>query len=86
MQCPCCNRKRGVKVIDGSVWQCPKCKAIFSNNIWLGESYKYVLPYWDNEENPTEIRYFDFTCVGSEGVTRRHGWYNPNTKRIVQVG
>jgi hypothetical protein len=46
-----------------------------------------VLPGMSATEVPLEqIRYFDFTTVGSAGLGRRHGWYNPATKLITQVG
>jgi len=87
MQCPCCGRKRGIKSIGtGFVLECPKCKALFSNTIYLGDSYKYVLLYWDTEDHPKTIRYFDFRCLSSKGIVRRHGWFNPKTRRIVQTG
>ena len=86
MKCPACNRMKGI-IREGKIFRCPKCEAIFSDNIYLGESYEYVLPYFVKEEPPPErIRYYDFICLGSAGVERRHGWYDTETKRIVQVG
>lgn len=83
-QCPACGRKRGVREIDTSIYECPKCHAIFGK-CYLGESYKYVLPYFTKEE-PKETRYFDFLCLSSKGIIRRHGWFDVATRRIVQVG
>ena len=87
MTCPACNRKRGIKEIEWNlIYECPKCGAVFGT-CYLGDSYKYVLPFFvDQEPDPETVRYFDFTCVGAEGITRRHGWFDPATKRIVQVG
>jgi hypothetical protein len=47
-----------------------------------------VLPYFDPDPNvgPLTIRYYDFTTLSSQGIGRRHGWYNPATKLIVQTG
>lgn len=92
-RCPSCNSKRFSKV-DGSfrIKQCRKCKAIFGE-CYLGESYSFVMPWFDTArefdsfgKKIREERYFDFTCLGSEGITRRHGWYNPETKGITQIG
>lgn len=88
-ECPACSRRKGLKVVEGtnSVFTCPKCNAIFSDNIYLGESYDYVLPYMTAENIPGDrIRYFDFTCLASKGLTRRHGWYDIESKRVVQTG
>jgi hypothetical protein len=38
-----------------------------------------------NEPEQNQV-YYDLTCLGSTGLTRRHGWYNPVTKLITQVG
>ncbi|MBW1992119.1 MAG: hypothetical protein JRI59_08400, partial [Deltaproteobacteria bacterium] len=56
--------------------------------LYLGESYQYVLPWFAKEEVPVErLRYFDFTCLASgDRVVRRHGWYDPETRLIHQVG
>ena len=90
MKCPACNNGRGLKEIEPFlVLKCPKCGAIFSGNcyLYLGESYKYVLPFFAREEVPVEkLRYYDFMCIGSEGIMRRHGWYDPETKLVHQVG
>lgn len=85
--CPACSHTKGVEV-KPFVYTCGACDAIFADHIYLGGSYEYVLPFMSSEPNvPQErMRYFDFTCVGSKGLTRRHGWYDTATKRIVQVG
>jgi hypothetical protein len=36
---------------------------------------------------PTErCRYFDFTTIGSAGIDRRHGWFDVESRRVVQIG
>lgn len=61
---------------------------LFSNHLYLGESYSYVLPFMSNQTSiPDErLRYFDFSGLGSNGPYRRHGWFDTQTKTIVQVG
>ena len=83
MECPAC-RSRRCKAIKGRIYQCNRCQAIFGTT-FLGDSYEFVRPQWQTKEVKVE-RYFDFTCVGSKGVSRRHGWYDPETKLITQVG
>jgi hypothetical protein len=46
-----------------------------------------VLPYMTGENvPPAEQRYFDITTLGSAGVGRRHGWFQPSTRLVTQVG
>ena len=86
MMCPACNSKK-VREVKLFVSQCQNCEAIFSDNIYLGESFSFVLPYMAKETVPAEnLRYFDFTCLGSKGIERRHGWYDPATKLVHQIG
>ncbi len=86
-RCPGCLHTMGNKADKNQVYTCKGCGGIFAHNIYLGESYDYVLPYFETETIPTEqTRYFDLTCLGSKGLERRHGWYYPATKRITQVG
>ena len=91
-ECPACSHARGTEYASPErkfhfVYVCGKCNGVFSNNIYLGDSYSIVSPFMTDADVPEDrVRYFDFTCVGSKGVTRRHGWYDTQTKKIVQVG
>jgi DNA-directed RNA polymerase subunit RPC12/RpoP len=86
MQCPSCNSKRFAKTATSGVYQCVKCEAIFGT-CTKGDSYNIVLPYFAKTEPSAEsLRYYDLTVLGSDGITRRHGWFNPQTKLISQVG
>jgi len=83
--CPACSAKVAYPV-KGQIYRCASCEALYGT-CYLGESYEYVLPYWvETEPAADAIRYFDITTLGSQGVGRRHGWYDPASKRIVQVG
>lgn len=89
-RCPGCDNVRGNKVDARGVYTCARCAGIFHNQglLYLGDSYNYVLPHWD-ENGACKVedqRYYDLTVLGSQGVVRRHGWFNPATKRITQVG
>ncbi|MCP4599243.1 MAG: hypothetical protein GY847_01680 [Proteobacteria bacterium] len=84
--CPACS---SVNIEEAHpVSSCQSCGAIFSDSIYLGDSYLYVLPIWDAPGACQEgdERYFDFTTIGSAGRERRHGWFNPTTKKITQTG
>jgi hypothetical protein len=72
--------------VKGQIHRCNECDAIFGT-CYLGESYEHVLPEWETGEVPEGAeRYYDFMCLGSKGLSRRHGWYYPETKRITQTG
>lgn len=84
--CPACNHTRGFEVRMASIYECAACHGLYGR-CYLGDSYTFVLPHMVGGPVPVEHqRYFDFTCVGSKGVTRRHGWFNPPTRLITQVG
>jgi ribosomal protein L37AE/L43A len=83
--CPACSHTLAFHV-EGRIYRCAHCEAIYGD-CYLGDSYKYVLPLWTSQEVPSErLRYYDFTCLGSQGVSRRHGWYDTESKCVVQVG
>lgn len=84
MTCTGCGGKR-FENVDSMVKRCRRCGGL-TGSMYLGDSYKYVLPYFDSNPTMDGAVYFDFDCVGSEGEVRRHGWYRPETKRLVQVG
>jgi hypothetical protein len=83
--CPACSGKRLRKVSGHvSVFECVRCEALFGT-CYLGESYELVLPRWHRGPE-TKPRYYEFTTLGSEGVGRRHGWFEPTTRCITQTG
>ena len=93
--CPCCgvSQKHGKDTGHdraGRVVQCKKCEAIYTlegSSIYLGDSYAIVLPRFTTDTTAdTRSIYFDLTVLGSGGVQRRHGWFDPTTKLITQVG
>lgn len=93
--CPCCNvSQKHAKDTGqdkfGYVVKCSKCSAIFTlgdNAIYLGDSYAIVSPHFTNDPTAdTRSVYFDLMVLGSKGAQRRHGWFDPTTKLITQVG
>lgn len=93
--CPCCgvSQKHAKDTKDdraGNVVQCGKCSAIFTRGdsaIYLGESYAIVLPRFTTDASAdAHSIYFDLMVLGSKGLERRHGWFDPRTKLITQTG
>jgi hypothetical protein len=62
------------------------CGGIYTiHRIYLGDSYAIVLPDWHTGPETTPV-YYDLDVLGSAGPERRHGWFEPTTRRIVQTG
>jgi hypothetical protein len=86
MECLLCGSKKKHETIVGSAYRCKKCGAVFGS-CYKGDSYSIVKPYFAEEHVPVEsLRYYDLEVVGSNGVERRHGWFDPATKLIHQTG
>lgn len=72
------------------VRKCQGCGGIFTQadrHINLGHSYELVANAWDTTEGDVEQVYFDFTTIGpGDKIDRRHGWFNPVTRKITQTG
>ena len=85
--CPACNGKRRKATNQSGVYECARCGAIYGE-CYKGDSYALVRPWFKTETDiPSErIRYFDFTVLGSDGISRRHGWFDTETRQIVQIG
>lgn len=84
--CPACSHDRANKTERAQVYVCAKCEALFGT-CYLGDSYSMVLPYFTKDSSAdARARYFDFTTLGSAGIGRRHGWFDPETKLVTQVG
>jgi hypothetical protein len=87
MNCPACNSKR-IGDYQGKclLHECRKCHAIFGS-CYLGDSYNIAFPRLTNDpEADSRAVYFDLQCLGSAGITRRHGWVDPTTHLMTQVG
>jgi len=59
--------------------------------MYKGDSYAIRLPWFADDDElkntpPEALRYYDLTLLGSEGIERVHGWFNPASKRIHQTG
>lgn len=84
--CPGCGSTRGQEEPGNKqAHACAKCGGLIASLIYLGDSYVLVKPFMADAPC-AEPRYFDFTCVGSSGVTRRHGWFDPASRLVVQAG
>lgn len=91
-ECPACSSKKSKKHPKHpfQVRVCSRCGAIFTppgSAIYLGESYEIVLPRFTTDPSADERAvYFDLDTLGSEGLGRRHGWFDPATGLLTQVG
>lgn len=85
--CPACSHKLGTRM-GPQLMRCAACGAIFGT-LYKGDSYAIVKPWFHQAPDTVpqdRVRYFDFTILGSDGIGRRHGWYDTLTGLIIQVG
>jgi len=97
MKCPCCGKRVSLKDAntayagrDGrkisGVYEHSVCGAVLGS-CYRGDAYGVYLPYWAPPDTPIENwRYFDLTVLGSDGVSRVHGWFDIETRKLTQVG
>lgn len=92
MDCRCCCKRIPQKALNThylgivGVYECPHCGAV-QGECYRGDSYRIVKPQWAPADTPIEnSRYFDLTVLGSDGITRQHGWFDVTTRLITQVG
>jgi len=95
--CPACGDKRAPKHsafvperLTDSARECRACGCVFTTEgraLYKGDSYAIVGATMTScpEATARQVAY-DLTVLGSDGVTRRHGFFDPRTKRITQVG
>ena len=85
--CPSCGASRDSRQVVGhvTVYVCGRCGSLHGST-YLGESYGLVLPYLTASVEGVAEFPFDFTTLGSTGVGRRHGFYQPSTRLVTQVG
>ena len=97
-KCECCGQRITVKTkntphVDGrgrevvGVYECPNCKAVIGT-CYLGESYAIVKSAWFQGPDPERERwrYYDLITLGSRGIERRHGWFDIETRLVLQTG
>lgn len=87
--CPGCGAiESGATEHHHSVVRCGGCGGIYTTSpIYLGDSHAIVWPHMAADQVPTEaLQYFDFETLGSGGIGRRHGWFDPATKLVHQAG
>lgn len=97
MVAPCggCSATTGTKepgVVGAEIYRCGGCGGLVGS-CYKGDSYGLVRPYFVSAQRAAEFtaaeeagRYYDLQVLGSDGVSRRHGWYDPETRGIIQVG
>lgn len=84
-ECPMCDAQEGWTTLSAGVVECDQCHALHGM-CYLGDSYALVKPFMSDRTDMEGARYFDLSCVGSAGITRRHGWYDPKTLLVLQAG
>ena len=88
MKCPGCSGEQSKEGPTGGTRFCSHCGALFTTYaMYVGESYELVEPYFSKDPTADERAvYFDLETLGSDGLGRMHGFYDPTTRLITQVG
>lgn len=91
--CPACSGDAGDATEIAGVYHCQRCGGIFGTCTGA-EGLKLVRPAWatkaDQPGADDRAIYYDLTITpdtiaGIPG-SRRHGWYDPKTRKITQTG
>lgn len=85
MRCRACSGTLRVSREGVGLLECRRCRGLHGT-LYRGEATALVglgLPMLDESDN---VRYFDLDVLGSDGIRRLHGWYDPVRRRVVQYG
>jgi hypothetical protein len=88
--CPVCSseKARHDPKHPVQVYICNGCGCVHGT-CYLGESYSVVRNQFHPQAATFPVeneRHYDLTCLGSEGISRRHGKFDPATRFILQTG
>jgi hypothetical protein len=82
MPCPACSRPHSTPTPIIGVEEPRLC-----GECYRGDSYGLVEPRMAAGNVPPErCRYYDLMVVGPDGLSRRHGRLDTETRPIVQIG
>jgi hypothetical protein len=93
--CPACSSLVTMHPAPDCGWWgvCPACDGMIGDRVLPHAKTARLGPLveWDegnDMSNPATCRYFDVTVNWGSGSrnTRSHGWYNPVTGKLVQLG
>lgn len=82
--CPSCGCERATPTGVLAVQVCVRCGCLHGT-CYRGESYTLVKPGM-KDGDLSVCRAFDLVVLGGSGLERRHGYYDPSDRQIVQVG
>lgn len=87
--CPGCGGRPGRPTSVAGVVHCQRCGGIFGSCA-AAEAQTLVRSEWSTDpEADSRAIGFDLTITDlprEQGGGRRHGWFDPTTKRITQTG
>lgn len=87
LPCPACGDERYYdSPKHHALAECAACGCVHGQ-LYLGDSFGVVKPSMTcNPASDARAVPYDLTCLGSGGITRRHGFFDPLTGLITQVG
>jgi Zn-finger nucleic acid-binding protein len=89
--CPgCSGTLRPVVEATVACYRCNRCSGVIAFNLTEYEAFQVVRAGWAPNPNmirPEDQYYFDITYRTASGKQeRRHGWFDPLTRLILQTG
>lgn len=86
--CPACSAPENIASVFPNVVICQGCGGFYTTKpISRVESYFIVKPHFTDDASADDRQiYFDFDVLGSDGPSRRHGWFDPKTRLVTQTG
>lgn len=86
MACPGCSGRTKITTELTQVYECASCGGIIGE-CYRGDAYKFVnIGTLVPQTEGMEVQYFDLVLLGSDGIKRVHGWFDRQTKNVVQYG
>ena len=87
MACTACSHTHFSGTSHHSIVTCNGCGGV-QGTVTVGDVTHFVhLHRWHTGEAlPEDLRFFDFTLLGSAGVSRSHGWFHRVSRNVVQFG
>ncbi len=82
VECVACS---GALVGTGAVRTCSRCGGVHVEGVTLAEALK-VVNFAKLAKQAPEERYFDVTYSNAGETHRVHGWFNPETREMTQIG
>lgn len=86
--CPGCGSRGAQRSRVRGIWQCDRCGGLISFAPISYNAARQVVHLSEMQADCAEPQYFDLAIRerGTGTTYRTHGWFDPQTKKVVQFG